>query len=429
LPRLGSLAGLTALIALLAAFSAPAHSTPADAVDSESDTLIPGHYIVVLEDSVDRPGEVARAQTSANDGRLGFVYSHALNGYSAELSDAAVQALRNDPRVKYVTPDRRVQADAQTIPTGFKRVFALANKKLVINEVNDAAVNADVAVLDTGIDSKHADLNVLKLTDCMGEKCVEGKGEDDNSHGTHVAGSLGAIDNTVGVVGVALGVRLWGVKVLDKNGEGTQATVTAGVDWVTSKAKDIEVANLSLGCECSQPTLEEAIKNSVAKGVVYVVAAGNEAANAEKFSPAKNPAAITVGAIADYDGEPGAKSEVPPCNLTKYKEEWGVEKDDSFANFSNWGSVVDIVAPGVCIRSTVPGGGYAIEGWWGTSMAAPHVAGAAAMLAGVSNPETKADVEAIGKTILEKGNKNWTAEHEGAQQPLLDISNETVFHP
>lgn len=135
---------------------------------------------------------------------------------------------------------------------------------------------------------------------------------------------------------------------------------------------------------------------------------------------------ITVGAIADFDGGPGGEGE-PPCNLEEYEAEWGAEKDDTFANLSNWGSVVDIVAPGVCINSTLPGEAYGYD--WGTSMAAPHVAGAAAMLASKANPENATDVKNIGETILKEGNSEWTAEHEGPQQPLLDISNEAVFSP
>ena len=126
-----------------------------------------------------------------------------------------MEALRRDPRVESVNPDHRMEAFAQSIPTGFERVYALANETLVINEVNDVGVNADVAVLDTGVDSNHPDLNVLTIVDCTVEaKCVEGKGKDANGHGTHVAGTLGAKDNTLGVVGVALGVRIWSVKVL-----------------------------------------------------------------------------------------------------------------------------------------------------------------------------------------------------------------------
>ena len=434
--RLGSLVALVALIALLSTLALPAHSTPpGDA--GEADTRIPGHYIIVLNDSVARPGDVARAQTSSHGGRLGFIYSHALKGYSAALSRQAVEALRNDPRVKYVTPDRVSSIAAQTTPTGAKRVFATANAKLAINETEDGAVNADIAIIDTGVYHEHSDLNVIEITNCVpasestethGEhkECVSG-GEDLNGHGTHVAGTAAAIDNSIGVVGIAPEARLWAVRVLNKAGDGTQSWVTAGVDWVTSYAGKIEVANMSLGCECSQPALEEAIKKSVAKGIVYVVAAGNESANAEGSSPAKNPDVITVGAIADYDGKPNEESTTPPCKLTHYTALLGAEEDDSFANFSNWGSVVDIVAPGVCIYSTFTGGGYAIEGWWGTSMAAPHVAGAAAILAALSNPNSKADVESIRSTILNQGNLGWTAEHEGEQQPLLDVSNESVF--
>jgi subtilisin len=435
--RPGSFTLFAALLVLLVGVCSQVHAAATTARRTTQDTIIPNHYIVVFNDSVDHPGDLARAQTSSNGGSLGFVYSHALKGYSAVLSTQAVEALRRDPRVKYVTPDRVSSIAVQSTPTGIKRVFAVANKKLGINEKKDGAINADIAILDTGIDPTHADLNVFERTNCVpaGEntetegtikKCVGG-GEDLNSHGTHVAGTAAAIDNESGVVGVAPEARLWAVRVLNKAGFGTQSWITAGVEWVTERAEQIEVANMSIECKCSQPALEEAIKNSVSKGVVYVVAAGNQASNAEEFSPAKNSDAITVGAIADYDGEPSAKSKTPPCSLTTYEKTWGAEKDDTFANFSNWGSVVDIVAPGVCILSTVPGSKYEIEGWWGTSMAAPHVAGAAAILAALSNPNNKADVEKIRETILAQGNKNWTAEHEGEQQPLLDVSNETVF--
>lgn len=257
--RFSSLAGLLGLVALLAGISAHAGATAQADHPTARDARIPGHYLVVLDDSIAHPGDIARAQVSAHDGRLGYVYSYALKGYSAELSKGAVEALRRDPRVAFVNPDHRMEAFAQSIPTGFARVYALENENLAINEVNDVGVNADVAVLDTGVDSSHPELNVLKLIDCTVEAvCLEGKGKDENGHGTHVAGTLGAKDNTFGVVGVGLGVRIWSVKVLPV-GEPTEAMIVAGVNWVTSKAGTIEVANMSLGCECSAPTLEKAI--------------------------------------------------------------------------------------------------------------------------------------------------------------------------
>jgi subtilisin family serine protease len=342
------------------------------------------------------------------------------------------------------------EGDAQTNPTGLTRVFALNNGSLGINEAPDGTVEADIAVLDTGIDSSHPDLDVVESTSCVpanekeekveAEKeekeekveekeeaitCAKGGSTDPHGHGTHVAGTAAAIDNTFGVVGVAPGARLWSVRVLNAQNRTTASRVTAGVDWVTAHAAEIEVANLSLSCtpsggKCSWPTVETAINTSVEKGVVYVVSAGNLALKAENISPAKNPNAITAGAIADYDGLEGGKSKSPPCSLTSYEAKWGAEKDDSWANLSNWGPAVDVAAPGVCIYSTLPGNSYGYK--TGTSMATPEVSGAAAIIAESSNPANKADVVAVRERIEEVGNLNWTAEHEGPQQPLLDVT-------
>jgi len=419
---------LVALTALLIALCVSIGAAPrADsAVAEDDDTRIPGHYIVVLEDSTDHPGAVAQAQTDAHGGRLGFVYRYALKGYSAELSDEAVEALRSDPRVKSVTPDREAKPGFQSNPTGVKRVFAIANQKLAINTKADFVVDADIAVMDTGVEEKHPDLKVVKVIDCMSKTCsAETENVPSGSHGTHVAGIAAAIDNAEGVVGVAPGARIWSVKISTATST-SEAVLLAGVDWVTSKASEIEVANMSIWCICSMPLLEAAIKKTVENGVVFVTIAGNKAElNAENVSPAKNPDAITVGSIADYDGQPNGESKTPPCSLAHYEKLVGAEEDDTWANESSWGPVVDIVAPGICIYSSVLSKLYGFDS--GTSMAAPHVAGAAAILAAQSNPNNKADVEKIRETILEEGNKNWTAEYEGEQQPLLDVSNEAVF--
>jgi len=405
-----------------------------------------GRYIVVLENSVDHPRTLARAQTEQRDGKLGFVYDLVLNGYSAELPIDAVEGLRRNPQVRYVVADgavapleelietidhEEVEIFEHTVPTGVQRSFAAANKALDIDGVDDVRVDADVAVIDTGTDQTHPDLNVVARTDCSNgtekeAKCVNESGTDTNSHGTHVAGTIGALDNGIGVVGVAPGSRIYGVKVL---GTGTNyfSEIIAGVEWVTATRKDgnpendIEVANMSLGCSASSPfcppkPLDEAITKSVEAGVVHVVAAGNAASNAANYTPANSPDAITVSALADYDGKPEGKSS-PVC------ENFGL--DDRLASFSNWGSTVEVIAPGVCILSTVPGG-YGKKS--GTSMASPHVAGAAAILAAREQPKSKKDVEALTETIEKEGNSNWTdTSGDGVKEPLLDLSDEAVF--
>jgi subtilisin family serine protease len=410
----------------------------------KEDTRIPGHYIVIFEDSVEQPGNLAEVQVEQKDGELGFIYRYGIKGYSAELSRADVEALREDPRVKYVAPDRKIELHAQSIPAGIKRVGATENVTADIDGVNDAPVNVDVAVIDTGIDNAHPDLNVFKRINCVPpgegfisekegntkefeeEKCIEGSGTDGYGHGTHVAGTIGAIDNAEGVVGVAPGARLWALKVGAKDGLITASWLTAAITWVTSKASEIEVANMSLGGEGESPSVESAINASVAAGVVYVVSAGNSAADVKYFSPAKNPNVITVSAMADYDGKPA--SEVQPLRVSplgfKMEKECeatddylNVGDDDTLAMFSNYGEGVEVAAPGVCVNSTVPGGGY--DQNWGTSMAAPHVAGAAALLASKSNPNSKAAVEAIRGQIVDSSSQYWSDlwSWRGEEQP------------
>jgi len=417
----------------------PEQSSPSSQSDSSSDeTIVPGRYIVVLKDSVDHPGSVARSQVENQDGNLKLVYRYALKGYAAQLSDAAVSALRRNPNVKYVVPDHKVTVQSQTSPTGIKRTFTTQREALKINEKEDFSVNVDVAVIDTGVDPNQPDLNLYKRASCVpaGEgatqaerevsECVEGIGTDPYGHGTHVAGTIGAKDNGFGVVGIAPGARLWGVRVLSAGGVGYTSWIIAGVDWVTAHASQIEVANMSLGCACKMPALDEAINASVEAGVVYAVAAGNDGANANFSTPASNPNVIAVAALADSDGLPGGNG--PSSCLDRGSARSLV--DDQLASFSNWGSSVDVAAPGVCILSTVPVGGSKLspsttveyETVSGTSMASPHVAGAAAVIASEQNPENKKDVEAIRQQIIENGNLNYVdTRPDLSPPPLLDL--------
>jgi subtilisin family serine protease/sugar lactone lactonase YvrE len=388
----------------------------------EHQTPTSGRYIVVLKNTVDHAGTVAEAQTDERGGDLGFVYRSALHGYSVSgLSKSDVESLRKDPRVRYVVTDGRVHALSQTVPTGVSRTFATENKALDIDGVDDVRVNADVAVIDTGIDYTHPDLNVVSRVNCIPaneeEKasCVTNSGTDGDGHGTHVAGTIGAIDNGFGVVGVAPGVRLWAVRVLNNNGEGYDSWIIAGVDWVTAHASEIEVANMSLGGEGQLPTLETALDASLNAGVVYTVAAGNEETNAEWQHPANDPDVITVSALSDTDGKAGGIG-AETCG-------WG--SDDTLARFSNWGSRVDIAAPGSCIYSTWKEGAYEFDS--GTSMASPHVAGAAAILASKSNPNSRADVESIRNALVEGGNFNWRETSNDSQaEPLLYLGEKAL---
>jgi subtilisin family serine protease len=207
---------------------------------------------------------------------------------------------------------------------------------------------------------------------------------DNVGHGTHVAGIAAALDNNVGVVGAAPGARIFALKVCDTDGCPT-SDILEGLDYVASHYYEIDVVNLSLGMErpnwlvrwfVATDEIEEAITRLVnTYGVVVVVAAGNDHINAKDYTPARTPAAITVSAMADRNGRCGG----------------GQIEDDIFASFSNYGSVVDLAAPGVAIDSTLPGSRYGALS--GTSMAAPHVTGAVALYLSLHPSATPAQVD------------------------------------
>lgn len=381
-----------------------------------------GRYIVTLTDGADSNALSQRLAKQAG-GERGYVYSNALNGFSIEMPRSALNGLRNHPKVVLVEEDLPQQAIGQGIPEGITRIFASQNTAFDIDGIDDNRVDADVAILDTGIDVDHPDLNVVGGANCLQSRRSRGRttyycdvnvsADDDQYHGTHVAGTVAALDNGVGVVGVAPGARLWAVKVLDSGGSGYTSGIIAGIDWVVAQG-NIEVMNLSLGGSGVSSAYQTAIDNAVANGVAVVVAAGNSSADASNYLPAFVPSAITVSALADFDGLEGGSG------TSCYADD--TEVDDTLADFSNYGSPVDIAAPGYCVLSTIPTeynvaqpGYYILDG---TSMAAPHVAGAAAVLA--SNGMTANDI--VGY-LTSTGNYNYVDDSgDGIQEPLLDAS-------
>ena len=355
-----------------------------------------GNYIVVLKPAV--AGVAARSVNAAVADEPGVDVTHtftaALNGFSAELSADAVDQLKSDPRVETIVRDAKVHPFSQEIPAGAQRIGATSNATAKIDGVNQS-VNADIAILDMGV-GPNSDLNIVGGIDCTDNSDPNYPTYNDvGGHGTHVAGIAAAIDNTSGSVGVAPGANIYSVRVLGAN-DGNWSWVICGIDWVTNHASTIDVANMSLGEDLGSAyadldtLIHNAIKASVAAGVTYVVAAGNAGSNAATTAPAKYPEVIAVSAFCDSDGKPGGLGpSLSACN------------DDGFANFSNYGSVVDISAPGVDTRSLAVGGGINVMS--GTSFAAPHVAGAAALYIAQSGRVGPSAVRAALIAASEKG--------------------------
>ena len=413
-----ALAALTLLASSLAAGATPASGSGAASADAHAEAT----YIVVLKPTVTSPAATASRHRATFGADISGVYSHALKGYTADMTAAEVTRLRTDDSVAYVEKDRILHLDQtpQTKPTGIQRIFADDNPNLDIDGTDDVRIDVDVAVIDSGV-MAHTDLNVVSRANCTTGVCQTGTGNDDNGHGTHVAGSIGAIDNGTGVVGVAPGARIHSVKVCTASGSCPNSAIVAGVDYVTARASTIEVANMSLGGPGTNTPLAQAITRAVNGGVVVVVAAGNNAANASGYSPANHPDVITVSALADSDGNPGGTGPALACRPTS--------TDDVLADFSNFGTVVEVAAPGVCILSTWNNGAYNTIS--GTSMASPHVAGAAGVLtSGTRDPTNRTQVLAIRSQIVSSGNLNWTDDSgDGVKEPLLDVHDATKFPP
>ena len=381
----------------------------------KADRIIPSHYIVVFKEGSDTDKVTNKFLNRFGALEVNFRYRHALRGMAVKMPPQLLAKVAADPSVAYIEPDVMVSLNAQTLPTGVNRINADIDATANIDGIDDR-VDVDIAILDTGIDLDHPDLNVFSFTYCKTQGPFNAVCADDdlgandvNSHGTHVAGIAAALDNNTGVVGVAPGARLWAVKVLEDDGTGAGSQILAGVDYVTQHATEIEVANMSLTGDGIFQSLNDAIDAAVAAGVVFVLAAGNDKVDVSAVFPAGHPDAITVSAFEDYDGIAGGLS--------------GNAGDDTFAWFSNFGSGVSIMAPGVNIRSTIPGGGLGNKS--GTSMASPHVAGAAALYlaqnTGALPAVVKATLLAAGDFTPCANNADGTCadDPDDIQEPLL----------
>jgi subtilisin len=416
---------LSAAVGPVAAGNAPAATGSAGRNASPRDPADPtGRWIVLYKNGTD-----AAIATRARSARAGFhadrTYTHGIRGFSAALSDRQVARLRLDSAVAAVVPDERIQVEGQLNPTGISRIGGPLSQAARIDGIDDR-VDADVAIVDTGI-AKVPELNVVGGYDCSTSN--HARWRDVYGHGTHVAGTVGAIDNGSGVVGVAPGVRLWAVKVLDDTGSGLLSWYACGIDWVAAQRDPldpsrplIEAINMSItkwgsddgACGSrNDDFLHAAICRLVKSGVTVVAAAANDSGNAALRVPGSYDEVITVSALADTDGKPGGLGG-DRCFS------WGTyDSDDTFADFSNYGRDVDLIAPGKCIYSTVPGGGFRYMS--GTSMAAPHVTGAVALLKATRPYFTPAEVK---EALQYLGNLNWktTSDPDSTHEKLLDVS-------
>lgn len=333
-------------------------------VAQEGDESVPSRKIIVFKESLS-VAEEAKIIAQAKGVRIKRMRTDNLSVVHLDASmeerlskhpgvlrledDVVVEALQSQENSSVTTKAVRSLAPAQVTPWGINRIDAEQ-----VWPMGERGAGIDVGVIDTGISTVHPDL-LANLKGGISEVGYTASFNDDNGHGSHVAGIIGAVNNTAGVVGVAPSVNLWAIKVLDRRGSGYMSDVIDGIDWAVTH--DMEVINMSLGCDCPSLSLHDAVIRAKNAGVVVVVAAGNSG-GAVSY-PAAYPEAIAVAAT-------------DISNVAPY--------------WSSYGPEVDIAAPGVNIYSTYKGNKYYTMS--GTSMAAPHVAGAAALALKVT-PDTE----------------------------------------
>ena len=376
----------------------------------------------MFRNGVDTTAAVKRAK--GHGLKVDQSFGRALHGFAAKLDKKQEHDLKADPNVLAVVPDGVIQL-AQTIPTGVSRVGGQVSDVADIDG-SDQRVDADVAIVDTGI-AQVPDLNVAGGYNCSSADRTAWR--DRNDHGTHVAGTVAALDNSFGVVGVAPGARVWAVKILNDSGYGLISWYVCGLDWILAQRDPndasrplFEAVNMSVtkaGADdgncglTNHDPLHQAICRVVAGGITVVAAAANDSHSATPNIPASYNEVITVSALADTDGRPGG------LGGNRCFSWGGYDKDDTFADFSNYGFDVDIIAPGKCILSTIPGPAYAYMS--GTSMAAPTVTGAVALYKASRPNATPAEVR---ESLRYLGNLNWktSTDPDSTHEPLLDVS-------
>jgi subtilisin family serine protease len=456
----------------------------ANASDVETDEggqLIPFQQIVIVNDSVSKDIQSTKSTIQALTDivkNLGaeviYSYDNAIAGFAfkapnQQVTDNIVAALSLDRRVKFIEQDKTVVPFSEEIPTGLQRIDA--DGLYSVTKIGSFSADVDIAIIDSGIDLDNPDLNVYSNISMMipqvsqanvddsssivnnnidlnklglDNSAVGGNttsfyppftsdsstsGDDTCGHGTHVAGIAAAKANSRGVVGIAPDARLWAIKTLDYDKsrdicQGSISSTIAAIEYVTTLKDKIEIVNLSLGCKCNSTALDDAISRAVSSNITIVVAAGNINSDASKFSPANNNDVIAVSAITDLDGKCGGLNKPKWINAGQSS---GLYDDDTFSRFSNYGKVVDIAAPGVMINSTDMNGSYSLGN--GTSMAAPHVAGAAALYKILYPSSTPYDIrnalvkDGIQKSVVCDGDRHgyFNKDSDHISEPLLYV--------
>jgi len=380
-----------------------------------------------------RDGAVLTDVLRAAEKRLGVrpthEYKHLLHGFSAQLTRGQREALLADPRVAAIVADQTVRAvgDPEAQP-GVRRVGALQNPD------RSGALDVDIAILDTGIQANNPDLNVVGGYNCTNTSQPGSWGDSPSfGHGTHVAGIAAARNNGSGVEGVAAGARLWSIKVLDWAGLGYWSWIICGLDRVGDMGS-IEVVNLSLAGAGSDDgncgndnhdLLHQAICRLHDAGVTIVAAAGNAGANSASYIPAAYDEVITVSGMADYNGLPGGGASPPSGCGSAGGANSGPVGDDKMAGISNYGPDVDLIAPAICVLSTLPNN--RLGRMTGTSMATPHVTGGAALyyLAEKRRGHGRPTPDEVRAGLVEAGRLDWKtgSDRGGPHEPALYVGN------
>ncbi|MGB7635135.1 MAG: S8 family serine peptidase, partial [Nitrososphaeraceae archaeon] len=409
---------------------------------------IPNQYLVLLKNYFADKHEASLSSLqdlTAKVKNLGVevldVYEKIIPGFAIrapneEILGNVLTILENDSRIGVLEQDQTIVAFGDAVPNGIKRVDGGLVKMGMASESGSIGnIDIDIAIIDSGIDLDNPELNIFRNTTVVPNTITADDDIRCGGHGTHVAGIAAAKDNGIGIAGVAPGARLWAVKALEFNPskgicEGSVTSLLSALKYVQTNADKIDVVNLSLGCLCISNELKEAvfqmIDETVKKNVTLVVAAGNSHMDAGPLLMVSHPDVITVSAMSDSDGKCGQSGKISYVAADGRPSK---ELDDTFASFSNYGDVIDIAAPGVKINSTSIDGAYAQIS--GTSQAAPHVAGAAALFK-LYNPlappsEIRSELIRLGSQLTTEcdgnGHGYFTGDLDSDREALLYVKN------